>query len=71
MHLVGVARSRGERWAASVAARCGRGRPWPRTGKTHAIAVSKIADIVQDPELRDEFADEVEAYAARWWWASR
>ena len=71
MHLVGVARSRGQRWAASVAARCGRERPWPRTEKTHAIAISKIADLAEDSDLRDEFANEVEAYAARWWEASR
>lgn len=67
MQLAGVARSRGERWAISVASRCGRERPWPRTPKARAIAISKIADIADDPELREYFADEVEAYAARWW----
>jgi len=67
MHLVGVARSRGERWAASVAARCGRDRPWPHTAKARAIALSKVADIAADLELRNEFADELEAYAERWW----
>lgn len=71
MQLIGVARSRGERWAASVAARCGRDRDWPRSERTRAIATSKVADIAEDPLLRDEFAVEVEAYAARWWSAAR
>jgi hypothetical protein len=67
MQLVGVARSRGERWAASVALRCNRERPWPRTPKAHAIALTKVADIAEDVELRVDFAHELEAYAARWW----
>jgi hypothetical protein len=71
MQLVGVARSRGERWAISVAARCGRDRPWPRTERTHALALIKVGDIAEDPELREEFANELETYAARWWEAAR
>jgi len=69
MQLVGVARSRGGRSAW----RCGRDRPWPRTERTRAIALLKLADIADDPDLRDEFADEVEVEpdAARGWIAGR
>lgn len=59
------ARSRSEYCAASVAARCGRDHPWPRSDKTHAIALSKAADLAEDLELREQFADELEAYAGR------
>lgn len=52
------------------AARFGRDRPWPRTPKAHAVAVSKIV-IAEDAELREYFADELDAYAAYWWGAGR
>ena len=71
MHLCGVARSRGERWAISVAARCGRSRPWPSSERAHSIARAKVADIAGDPVLHEELAREVEEYAARWWSMAR
>ena len=67
MQRGGVARSRGERGAASVAARCGRSRLWPSSERTHSLACRKVDDIARDPVLRDELAAEVETYAARRW----
>lgn len=65
--LAGVAALRGELWAESVARRYRCDRPWPHGARPRAIALSKIADLTNDPRLTERLADQVERWAARWW----
>jgi len=51
----------------SVARRCSRSRPWPRTARCRAIARRKVRDLADDERLAELLADEVERWAARWW----
>jgi len=51
----------------SVAARCGRGRPWPATDRATSIAERKIADLTTDVRLGDLLVRELIKWATRWW----
>jgi hypothetical protein len=65
--LRGVAACRGEVWAMSVAARCGRSQPWPATDRATAIAQRKIADLTSDTRLAEMLVRELLRWASRWW----
>ena len=69
--LRGVAACRGEVWAMSVAARCGRRQPWLASERATAIAQRKIADLTSDARLADLLGRELARWAARWWNASQ
>jgi hypothetical protein len=65
--LGGVAQSRGERWARSVARVVPIDRLWPNTERMRAIALRKVRDLASDARLRELLTDEVVVGAARWW----
>ena len=69
LHLTGVARSRGIRWAESVALRRPDliGKPWPDDSRARAMARSKVAGISSDPRVAERLEGEVVREAARWW----
>jgi hypothetical protein len=64
---IGVCQSRGESWSRAVANILPIDRRWPRTATSREIALRKIADLTDDPRLRELLADQVEVGAARWW----
>ena len=68
--LRGTAARRGELWADDVGRRRPmlRARPWPsHEGRAAELAIAKVADMTRDPELREQLAREVTAWAARRW----
>ena len=67
--LRGVASTRGEVWADTVAAKLPRsiGKPWPATDRMLAIARRKVADLARDPQLVESLAAELAAWAERRW----
>jgi len=65
--LSGVAQSRGEFWARSIAEVIPMDRPWPHSDRTRAIAMRKVNDLTSDERLRGLLATEVEIGACRYW----
>lgn len=68
--LRGVASTRGEVWADTVAARRPRmvGQPWPvKSPRMMSIARSKVADLAHDERLLELLAVELASWAARRW----
>ncbi len=66
--LRGVAQCRGEAWAWTVAESVARRDPWPpHEGRPAAIAARKVADLTDDPRLRELLATELARAAARRW----
>lgn len=66
-NLRGTAACRGEAWAESVARRCRRDQPWPRTPRAAAIARRKVEDLARDERLIELLAVELARWAERRW----
>lgn len=68
--LRGVAATRGEVWADTVAAKMPRaiGKPWPvKSPRMMSIERRKVADLANDATLLELLAVELAAWAARRW----
>jgi hypothetical protein len=70
-NLRGTAACRGEAWAESVARRCRRDQPWPRTERAAAIARMKVEDLARDERLLEMLADELARWAELRWLIDR
>lgn len=67
--LAGVAQSRGETWARSVARRRPdlRDQPWPVDARSREVTRAKVADLSSDPRVAEGLVDQVLVGAVRAW----